>query len=167
MDGKDGVAAVGLRYESISDMPEGMRELAGKAIAKQFQKRGEKSVGNADKPVAKSKYGNQKAERESLRFDSRKEARRFDELLAMQKAGEIWDLHLQEEFVLKPTYLLPDGTRSRAIKYRADFTYWRCCPGGGAEKVVEDVKSRATMTPVYNMKKKLMQQVHGLEIREV
>lgn len=52
----------------------------------------------ADKPGG-PKYHNQKDQREatdgrSIRFDSKKEARRFDELLVLLRAGKIVDLRL-------------------------------------------------------------------------
>ena len=35
------------------------------------------------------------------------------------------------------------------------------------DRVVEDVKSRATKTRVYEMKKKLMREKFGIEIQEI
>lgn len=97
-----------------------------------------------------------------IRFDSKKEARRFDELMLMLKAGKISDLKLQPQFTLQEAYTTPEGNRVRAIRYQADFSYWR----DGAE-VVEDVKSKATKTRVYGIKKKLMREKFGIEIREI
>lgn len=124
-----------------------------------------------------SKYHNRKDERStgfgaSLRFDSRKEARRFDELSAMMQAGQIRDLKLQPQFTLQEAYTTVEGVRVRAIRYQADFSYERATkPDCTGEihwvKVVEDVKSRATKTRVYEMKKKLMREKFGIEIQEV
>ena len=119
------------------------------------------------KAARASKYHNQKDERAAasgavLRFDSRKEARRFDELSAMLRAGEIRDLKLQPSFTLQEAYTTTEGVRVRAIRYQADFSYRR----DGA-LVVEDVKSRATKTRVYEMKKKLMREKFGIEILEI
>ena len=58
-----------------------------KQLAEQMQKK----QAAAEQP-ARSKYGNVKTGRDALRFDSKKEARRFDELLTMQQVGEIKDL---------------------------------------------------------------------------
>lgn len=65
-----------------------------------------------------------------------------------------------------------EGRRVRAIRYQADFSYERpTAPDVTGEihwlKVVEDVKSRATKTRVYEIKKKLLQEKFGIEIREV
>lgn len=99
----------------------------------------------------------------TLHFDSRKEARRYDELAALLRAGEIRDLRLQVEFTLQGAYTTPAGERIRAIRYLADFTY--TTPAG--EYIVEDVKSRGTRTAKYAMKKKLMADRLGIQIREV
>lgn len=116
----------------------------------------------------KTKYHNVPTERvtpagNKIRFDSKKEARRYDELLAMLKAGKIRDLRLQVEFTLQAAYTTHDGQRIRAIRYKADFAYYTA----DGEYIVEDVKSRATQTPQYSMKKKLMAGELGIQIREV
>lgn len=132
-----------------------------------------------------SKYHNTPTERQTnegkpIRFDSQKEARRFDELMLMLKAGRIRDLKLQPQFTLQEAYTTSEGVRVRAIRYQADFSYERLVTnkyvvdGGGSyeyidewEKVVEDVKSKATKTRVYSVKKKLMLEKFGIEIREL
>lgn len=127
--------------------------------------------------TGKSKYGNKKDVRvidgREIVFDSRKEARRFDELILRYRAGDIRDLRLQPEFTLRETYTTPEGFKIRAMRYRADFSYEervRPLQSGGEEswkKVVEDVKSEATRTRVYEMKKKLLIERHGVIVREI
>ena len=106
-------------------------------------------------------------------FDSRKEARRYEELLIRQKAGEISDLCLQKKFILIPAQREPDtvGKRGGIIKgkvierevaYFADFCYTE-----NGNTVVEDVKSPITRTPLYKIKKKMMLFFHGIRIKEV
>lgn len=118
-------------------------------------------------PKRKGKYNNTLTDRDGtegkkIRFDSKKEAARYDELMLLLAAGEISDLRLQHEFTLMEAYTKPDGDRVRATKYKADFTYWQ-----NGEFVVEDVKSPATKTKVYAMKKKQMHDKFGITIREV
>lgn len=110
----------------------------------------------------KSKYGNIKTQIGGITFDSRKEAERFAELAALQKAGKISGLHLQQDFTLQEAFTEPTGSRIRAIRYKCDFTYIE-----DGKLVVEDVKSRATKTAVYAMKKKMMQQKFGITVKEV
>ena len=170
----------GLRFDSLSDMPEGMRKLAADKIV------AGKVKGGPDKAlsVAGSKYHNVKTEASGVRFDSKKEARRYEQLLLAQSLGVIEDLRLQVDFTLQEAYTTAEGQRIRAIRYRADFTYkvksagydhmlqlgiedieyWReLWPGA---LVVEDTKSRGTRTKEYQIKRKLMAD-KGYMIREV
>ena len=109
-----------------------------------------------------SKYHAEKDKRGNLKFESRKEARRYDALVLLLRRGEISDLRVQPEFTLIEAYTTPDGERVRAMRYRADFSYRR-----GGELIVEDVKSAATRTRVYLDKRKLMQEKYGITVREV
>lgn len=114
----------------------------------------------------RSKYGAQKDYRGAIRFDSKKEARRYDELMRLLEAGEIEDLHLQQQFTLQESYVTPEGERVRAVRYVADFRYLRKLENGLTETVVEDVKSQATRTQVYMVKKKLLKERYGITIQE-
>lgn len=110
----------------------------------------------------RTKYGNRKTQIDGITFDSVKEANRYAELKLLQKAGEISDLELQSPFVLQPGFV-HKGKKYQSIKYIADFTY--LCDG---KTVVEDVKSPATRKDkVYQLKKKMMLYVHGIEIKEI
>lgn len=118
-----------------------------------------------------NKYHNEKTESLGIRFDSRKEARRYEVLLLRLSAGEIRNLKLQRDFTLQEAYTTTDGQRIRAIRYRADFCYEELYPDAqqpaGWRAVVEDVKSRATKTREYIIKRKLMLEKYNIEIREV
>ena len=81
----------------------------------------------ASTPQPASKYHHKPTERVTARgavlhFDSQKEARRYDELAALERAGKIRDLRLQVDFTLQEAYTDGEGRRVRAIRYRADFT---------------------------------------------
>lgn len=103
------------------------------------------------------------AEGAQIRFASKAEARRYDELMLLLKTGKIHDLKLQPEYTLQEAYTTPEGKRVRAIKYVADFSYV-----SESGFVVEDVKGgRATQTRVYSIKKKLMREKFGITITEV
>lgn len=122
----------------------------------------------SEKEAAKQKkYRNVSDERatedgNTIKFDSKKEARRFDELMILLNAGAISDLRLQADFTLQEAYTLPNGNRVRAIRYKADFTYMK-----DGKLVVEDVKSSATKTRVYAIKKKMMLEKFGIEVTEI
>lgn len=118
----------------------------------------------AQKQEKQRKYHNQPCEVDGVKFDSQKEARRYRELMALLGAGKIRDLKLQPQFTLQESYKTPEGKRVQAIRYVADFSYFDCDLD---KDVVEDVKSKATKTRVYEMKRKLLLERFGIEIREV
>jgi len=104
-----------------------------------------------------AKYRNQKTEYQGIQFDSRKEAARYQELLWMRTAGVICNIELQ------PRYdLIVNGQKLGF--YRGDFRYEVVAIG---TLVTEDVKSPATKTAVYQLKKKLVKALYGVEIVEV
>lgn len=120
-----------------------------------------------------TKYHNEPDSRGNLHFDSKKEARRYDELLCAAPGREdtksaAW----QAQYTLQESYIAPDGERVRAIRYVADFAYERpTLPDKNGTvywlPVVEDVKSRATKTAQYEMKKKLLRERFNITITEV
>lgn len=176
----------GLRFESLADMPQGMREKAEMALLSSSSV----SPAGCHLPPGKGKdrrgkFGNVQTTVAGIKFDSRKEARRFEVLMLAQDFGLIRDLHLQQDFTLQEGYTTPMGERIRALRYKADFVYtvcpWEPQRAGilhfeqedlgywyfhGGEQVVEDVKSTATRTKDYRIKKKLMAG-KGYAIREV
>lgn len=179
----------GLRYESMADMPPGLREkfaaqqVAGEVLAKPVP-----AVPMAGTAEKKSKYHNVKVVVNGICFASKKEARRYLQLMDAAREGVISDLRLQQDFTLQEAYTTPEGKRIRAIRYQADFTYkiewagynvptsisfddleyWRQAVlwYGHGTMVVEDTKSRPTKTPQYMMKYKMMAD-KGYIIREV
>lgn len=129
-------------------------------------------LGAQQRRQSQAKYHNEPTVVNGIRFDSRKEARRYDELMVLLRAGKIRNLRLQAQYTLQESFVAPEGTRIRAIKYVADFAYER--PAEPEQNgvvhwlpVVEDVKSRATKTPQYEMKKKLLYDKYRIEITEV
>ena len=109
-----------------------------------------------------NKYHAVKETVDGITFDSKAEARRYGELCLLERAGEIRDLALQPGFELQPAFTNADCKRERAIVYRGDFKYVDCRTG---LTVVEDVKGMRT--PVYKMKRKMLEYVHGVVVREV
>ena len=120
------------------------------------------------------KYHNHKVERDGEKFDSAKEYRRYCELKLMEKAGMIHGLERQKKFVLIPAQREPDTVGKRGGKhkgklierecaYYSDFAYYT----KDGEYIVEDVKSEATKTEQYKIKRKLLLYVHGIRIQEI
>lgn len=104
-----------------------------------------------------NKYRNKKTVINGIKFDSKKEGSRFLELKYLERSGLITDLKTQVTFVL-----IEKSQYGRQIVYKADFTYTE-----DGKLVVEDVKSTATKTPVYRLKKRLMAERYGIIIKEV
>ena len=75
----------------------------------------------------------------------------------MQQAGQIRDLELQ------PRYDLRVNGHKLGF-YKGDFRYKDVATG---VSITEDVKSPATRTAVYMLKKKLVKALYDVEIREV
>ena len=111
----------------------------------------------------RSKYGNRKTTTEEDKFDSQREYRRFKALKIMERAGIIQDVKHHVVFVvIDPVHYPSINYDKQATKYEADFTYIR-----DGKLIAEDVKSEATITPLYKMKKQLMMEKHGIEVIEV
>lgn len=111
------------------------------------------------------KYGNTTAIRmmpngKQRKFDSQREARRYDELVMMLQAGRIRDLRLQQTFTLQEGYVSVSGETVRPITYKADFVYTLA----DGRRVIEDVKG--VRTKEYRIKCKLMME-RGYTIREI
>jgi hypothetical protein len=170
---------------NVNDLPPKYQRQALEKYMEQQARRGLMPSAAVPQDKAKAnKYHNTPTERVTasgavLHFDSQKEARRYDVLTARLQAGQIRDLRLQVEFTLQEAYTDTEGCRVRAIRYKADFTYYRPPENGShaaywADQtgtpwvlVVEDVKSRATKTQKYAIKKKLLKERLGLDITEV
>ena len=126
-----------------------------------------RKLGQTKGKQKENKFNARKDSRGAIRFDSQREARRYDELMLLLKAGDIRKLKLQPQYTLQESYVAPDGERIRAIRYVADFSYERRDERDEWTLIVEDVKSRATATQVYRNKKKMMREVYGISVQEV
>ena len=101
----------------------------------------------------KSKYGAQKTVVNGVKYDSKWESNRSQELEYLEKIGKISNLQRQVKFVLQDEYINNKGQKIRPICYFADFQY----TDENGQKVVEDTKSPATRTEVFKLKKKLFE----------
>ena len=105
---------------------------------------------------AKSKYRAKRTDG----YASKKEAKRAAELGLLEKIGEVRDLKQQVRFHVLPVC----GGYTRPLDYVADFTYSEKRKDGFWRRVVED--SKGFRTKEYKIKKRLMYQLLGIEIRE-
>lgn len=109
----------------------------------------------------KSKYHAQPTVVDGIRFASKAEARHYAELKLREKAGEIKNLELQPKFPL----MVPEHGSGFDVKvghYIADFRYRE-----GPKGVLRVVDVKGMKTPVYRLKKKMVEAQYGITITEV
>lgn len=129
------------------------------------------------KRAGRRKYGNKKIHdlKSNQVFDSKKEYRRWKELVLLQQTGEITDLRRQVPYLLIPeqraqgmeTYkrgpkkgqIKPGPVIERKLTYTADFVYQE-----NGETIVED--SKGMRTKEYVIKRKIMLYKYGIRIKE-
>ena len=105
-----------------------------------------------------SKYGAIKTEVAGIMFDSKAEARRYGQLIMLERAGHISQLERQITFVLADAVIL-NGRKKPALRYVADFKYYDFKK---LDFVVEDVKG--VITPLFRVKQHLMKSRHGIDV---
>ena len=113
-----------------------------------------------------SKYGATPLVVEGIRFDSKREARRYQELRVLERLGVVRDLERQPRYALE-VLELHHGAAGAIVNcghYTADFRYLDVESG---RVMVEDVKSQATRTTAYRLRKRLVEAIHGVTITEV
>ena len=107
-----------------------------------------------------SKYGNKKVVVNGIQFDSKREARRYMDLKAMEMAGQIQNLQLQVKYLLIPSQRIDGKVVEREVTYVADFVYEQ-----DGKTIVEDSKGHRTKD--YILKRKMCLYLLGIRIREV
>jgi hypothetical protein len=95
--------------------------------------------------ISKNKYGAIKTVVDGITFHSKKEAERYKQLALLESTGKIDNLRLQPRIPL-----MVNGVKIG--HYVGDFQYVH-----QGTQILEDVKSIATRTPVYKIKKKILE----------
>ncbi|HKD44554.1 MAG TPA: DUF1064 domain-containing protein [Candidatus Angelobacter sp.] len=104
--------------------------------------------------ASQNKFRARKTTVDGVVFASKHEADRYLELKLLQRAGKISNLILQPAI----HYMSQDGRRT-LFRYIPDFLYVEA-----GEYVYEDAKG--LQTPVYKLKKKLIEDRYGITIVE-
>ena len=100
------------------------------------------------------KYRNTKTVIDGIKFDSKLEAERYEQLKILERAGVIRNLELQPEYELIPSFR-KNGKTWRKTAYKADFRYILV---EDDITIIEDVKgSTAVITDVFRLKQKLFE----------
>ena len=92
-----------------------------------------------------SKFRNIRVEVDGIKFDSKREARRYGDLKLLQMGKVISDLECQPKIPL-----MVNG--KKIGHYIGDFRYVE-----NGQTIIEDVKSQITKTPIYRLKKKILE----------
>ena len=129
-----------LRYTSVAAMPESMRKLVE---AKNVPRESEGSP-------RKSKYGNSPTTVDGIRFESKREARYYEQLKLRKQTGEI------NFFLRQVPFHLPGGTR-----YVVDFLEFHT----NGEVHVVDAKGKETQ--VFRLKKREVEHHYPIRIETV
>ncbi|MCI2243255.1 DUF1064 domain-containing protein [Xanthomonas sp. PPL568] len=136
-----------LRYNSEADMPEGMRKLLQASQQRAATPALRPEEVEAEAAPRRNKYGNVATTVDGIRFDSKREARYYEDLKRRQSAGEV-------HFWLRQVPIhLPGGTR-----YVLDFLVF--LSDGSAQFV--DVKGRETA--VFRLKKREVEHHYPIRI---
>jgi hypothetical protein len=108
-------------------------------------------------PARRAKYAAVPAVIDGVRFDSQKEARRYHELTILARLGAIDALTVHPRYPLLVNEV-EVGTYVGDFRYRVRAT--------GAT-ILEDVKSPATRTKLYRLKRRLVAAIYGIDIVEI
>lgn len=113
----------------------------------------------------KNKFNAVKKVVDDVKFDSTREAKRYEELKLLVRAGKIKSLRVQVSYPLVKSVKYKNAKRAKPeMIYTADFEYWDIEKN---ELVVEDVKSVATAKLTdYIMRRHMMLAFHGIEVLE-
>jgi hypothetical protein len=106
-------------------------------------------------PAGRSKFGNTLTLRHGIKFHSKKEANRYDQLLLLEKNGEVRNIRRQVRYDFRINGVLIGW-------YVTDFVYEERTKAVWGE-VVEDVKGYPG--PTWPMKRKLMKAIHNITVR--
>lgn len=88
---------------------------------------------------------------DGIKFDSKGEGRRWQELCLLERAGEISNLHDHPNFELQPAFVDSEGHKVQPITYTADYGYME-----NGVQIVEDFKSKASRTQAYMLRVKML-----------
>ena len=92
--------------------------------------------------MAKSKHNNVKVEVEGIKFDSKLEARYYEQVKWLKATGGILSFRLQPRYLLQDSFR-KDGVLHRKIHYVADFEVTHL------DKTIEVIDVKGQIRPVF------------------
>ncbi len=120
-----------------------------------------KCVGSGPE-LKNNKFSAVKTSADGIKFASKREEKRYQALVLAQKAGVITDLKPHPSWLLANECVTVSYPTGRVARYTADFSYIEA-----GELVVEDVKSKPTMTEAATLRLAVFTAIHGIEVRIV
>ena len=129
---------------------------------------GEEIAEAADpRPLAspRAKYRNAKCVIDGKPLDSKKEGEHYLHLRMRERLKEISSLEMQPVFEL--FYVCPRRGRIHIGMFTPDFRYFERTVDGRDVVRVVDVKSVATKTEAYRLRKRLFEAIYDIELIEV
>ncbi|QNQ62498.1 DUF1064 domain-containing protein [Brucella sp. 6810] len=103
--------------------------------------------------AGRNKYGAKKTTLDGIAFDSKAEARFYEDLKRREEAGEVGGVELQRPFVI----LGPKG--EKITTYKADFAFWDF-----KEDRFRVIDVKGVETPVFRLKRKLVKAFLGVDV---
>lgn len=136
--------------------------MAERMTVAEFKRRGGgKGTSREARAPKANKFAAERVTVNGITFDSKREAKRYGELLLLQRAGHIADLKLQVPITLMGRDGPLTGISGRILTYRADFTYLDVTTG---KTIIED--SKGFPTKDYKLKRSILA-AQGVEVVEV
>jgi len=109
--------------------------------------------------MTRSKYRNVPTVVDGVRFDSKREAKRWGDLRRLERGGQISKLERQVPYQLAPSVKIAGEKRARpALRFKADFRYVE-----KGQTVVEDSKGHSDTA--FRIRQHLMKAIHGVDVR--
>lgn len=110
--------------------------------------------------MARNKFGNRKTVVDGITFDSRAEAKYYEQLKWLKKAKQIKDFKLQPKFLLQESFK-KNGNTIRKIEYKADFEIHNL------DGSVEIIDVKGVETEAFKIKKKLFEKRYPYSLKLV
>ena len=112
----------------------------------------------------KNKFSAEPTRRGALKFASKGEALRYDELCRLEYV-DIKHLQVHPRYELKNEHVEIRYANGRLAVYTADFQYEEFDENGDEVLVTEDFKSKATMTEASSLRIAVFESLYGRKVR--
>ena len=113
------------------------------------------AIQKADQSETPSKYRHKKTTVDGIKFDIKREAQFYSSLKQLERAGQVYEVELQRPYALTVNGQL-------VCTYRADFAFYNAIQ---KRNRVVDVKGVATKD--FNIKRKLMRAIYGIDVEVI